>query len=236
MKIRKILKTFGFAFAFLLIILIAAFFYSRSWERSLLMDPLCQLDSQEKIMALTFDDGPSEARTPLLLDLLDSLQVKATFFMLGQNIEKHPDLARQVFEQGHLIGNHSWDHPRLVLKSPTFVKDQIDRTEKLILELGQKEVKYFRPPFSSKYIVLPLVLSSLHKVLVTGTYDPPSEYKTPYDGPKVAAEVIANAKPGSIVYLHDGKSSDPEAFVESVRLIITSLQSQGYRFVRLDEN
>lgn len=154
--------------------------------------------------------------------------------MLGENIKKYPEIAKSVFESGHLIGNHSYNHPRLIFKSPSFVRQQIEQTDLLIHTLGQKEVVYFRPPYSYKYIVLPLVLYSMDKKLVTGTYDPPSEYKSPYDGETVASEVIENIRPGSIIYLHDGINSDPEEFIESVALIIDDLRTKGYKFVRLD--
>jgi len=219
----------------LLLLFIGAFLYSRPWQNALFISPLHQLNTSEKVIALTFDDGPSEARTPALLALLKQKQVQATFFMLGRNIEKHRKIAQQVQQDGHLIGNHSYSHPRMILKSPGFLKSEILRTEKLIQSLGQQEVKYFRPPYSSKFIVLPLVLSSLDKILVTGTYDPPAEYGSPYNAQKVAHQVIKNAQPGSIVYLHDGKKSDTAAFVKSVEIIIDQLRAQGYRFVRLDQ-
>ena len=233
---KKILLYLSIGLGALIILALVAFQYSRSWQHAFFIDPLFSLDSEEKVIALTFDDGPSEIRTPPLLEVLDRYQVKATFFMLGQNIEQHPDLAKAVLERGHLIGNHSYDHPRMIFKSSSFIKEQITKTDVLIRSLGQEEVRYFRPPNTSKFITLPLVIKSMGKELVTGTYDPPSEYAASFDASKVAEEVLANAKPGSIIYLHDGKSSDPEQFVESLELIITGLRMQGYRFVRLDYN
>jgi peptidoglycan/xylan/chitin deacetylase (PgdA/CDA1 family) len=220
----------------LLLLLVVAFFHSRSWERALFIDPIYKMDAAGKVIALTFDDGPSTHRTPPLLELLQAHDVKATFFMLGENIEKHPDIARQVWEAGHLIGNHSYDHPRLILRSPAFVKKQILDTDRLIMSLGQAEVRYFRPPYSYKYLVLPWMLRSMEKHLVTGTYDPPAEYASPYPAETVAEEVVRNARPGSIIFLHDGKNADPEAFIQSIASIIVRLKAAGYRFVRLDED
>lgn len=232
---KKRLKFLAIGLLGFLLVLFVGLLYSRSWKRALFIAPLYQLNTQEKIMALTFDDGPSPARTPGLLKLLKEKGVKATFFMLGTNIEKYPNIAQQVYNEGHLLGNHSYNHPRLILKSPAFMKKQILKTDQLIQALGQNKVRYFRPPYSSKYIVLPLVLASLNKYLVTGTYDPPAEYASPYPAQKVAHQVVQQAKPGSIIYLHDGKQTDPEAFVNSVKLIIEQLRKKGYRFVRLDE-
>ncbi len=195
----------------------AAFIYSRPWDQALFLEPFHRFETNEKIIALTFDDGPSTSRTPALLALLAKYEVNATFFMLGQNIEKYPEVAQQVFDAGHLIGNHSYDHPKFYLRTPAFTQDQISRTDQLIKNLGQNEVKYFRPPNSAKFIVLPLVLRSQGKTLVTGTYDPPAEYQSPYPGELVAQQVIENTQPGAIIYLHDGKEADVEDFYKVSR-------------------
>lgn len=225
----KILAFLGF----ILLIFITSFQYSRSWQNGLILKPVYQLETNEKLVALTFDDDPSPSRTPALLDLLDQHEVKATFFMLGQNIEKYPDIAQNVFDRGHLIGNHGYDHTRLIFKSPAFIKNQINQTDALIKEIGQKEIKNFRPPFSSKYLALPWILKSMNKNLVTGTYDPLSEYLTPFPAEAVANEVINNVKPGSIIFLHDGKNTDADAFIQSMEMIITDLKQKGYQFTTL---
>lgn len=219
---------------FFLALLIITFQYSRFWQRALFFDPLYQIRTTEKVVALTFDDGPSPQRTPPLLDLLDKYQIKATFFMLGNNIEQYPEITQTVHDRGHLIGNHSYDHPRLIFKSPSFITQQITATDELIKTTGQSVVNYFRPPYSSKYIILPLVLRSLDKTLVTGTYDPPAQYGSPLDAHQMADEVITHTEPGSIIYLHDGKDSDAEQFIQAVELIITGLQDAGYEFVLID--
>ncbi|MEL6590378.1 MAG: polysaccharide deacetylase family protein [Bacteroidota bacterium] len=223
-----------FTFTLLLAGFSLAFLYSRSWKNSFFTDPLYQLSQNEKIVALTFDDGPNPSRTPPLLDLLEKHDVKATFFMLGRQIEQQPELARKVLQKGHLIGNHTYDHPYLVFKSPALVRRQLEKTDSLIQSIGQTEVRYFRPPYSAKFLVLPWILEDMDKVLVTGTYDPPAEYQSPYPAELVAEQVIANVEPGAIIYLHDGKQADAEAFVHSVERMIVALREAGYRFVRLD--
>lgn len=231
---KKIFIILSIGLALTVILVTVTYLYSRSWQNALFIKPLYMIETNEKVVALTFDDGPSNTRTPAVLELLNQYNVTASFFMLGKNIEKHPEIAQSVYKQGHLLGNHSYNHPRLIFKSPTFIRDQIVKTDLLIKSSGQKDVKYFRPPYSSKFIILPLVLQTLNKKLVTGTYDPPSEYMMPYDAGNVAHEVIKNTEPGSIIYLHDGKKSDHDQFVKSVELIIIGLREKGYRFVRLD--
>jgi len=231
---KKLLIFVSIGLSLILMVGIATFQYSRSWQNAFFINPVYKIMTDEKVVALTFDDGPSKTRTPALLEILSKYDVKATFFMLGENIEKYPDIAQAVYDQEHLIGNHSYNHPRLMFKSPSFIREQITKTDQLVKSLGQKNVQYFRPPHSSKYIILPLVLQSMNKKLVTGTYDPPAEYISPYNARNVANEVIENTKPGSIIYLHDGKTADLEQFAESVELIILGLKEKGYKFVRLD--
>jgi peptidoglycan/xylan/chitin deacetylase (PgdA/CDA1 family) len=210
-------------------------FFGRSWSRALFINPIYKLEMDTKVIALTFDDGPSPARTPLLLDLLDKYQVKATFFMVGQNIEKYPDIARKVVDRGHMVGNHSYSHPRMIFKSPQFVREEIAKTNQLLGGIGSGDYVYFRPPYTNKFIVLPWVLRSMGMKLVTGTYDPGTQYKTPFPAQEVSRQVIDNAQPGSIVYLHDGSSNDPELFTEAIEHIIVELKQQGYQFVTLKE-
>lgn len=216
-------------------VFVGMFQYSRAWDRGWFLTPLYRLDTEEKMVALTFDDGPSAEKTEKLLDLLAQYQVKATFFMLGEKIEKYPDVVRRVHEDGHLIGNHSYDHARLIFKMPGYISEEIKQTDDLILGLGQSEVKYFRPPYSSKFIILPLVLRSMDKILVTGTYDPPAEYNDPLDGEEMAREVLDNVSPGAIIYLHDGNDKNIEEFINGVEKIIVELNQKGYSLVRLDQ-
>ena len=213
---------------------LALYAYNRPWNRGIILSPLHELQTAEKVVALTFDDGPSPELTPALLELLERLGVRATFFMVGRNIEAHPDIAHAVAAAGHLIGNHSYDHSRLVFRSPSFIADQIDRTDELIRMVGQADVTHFRPPYCSKLILLPLALKARNKTLVTGSYDPPSEYRRPFNGDDVANEVIRNAKPGAIIFLHDGIELDRTEFLFAVEQIVTSLRNDGYRFVTVD--
>ncbi len=217
-----------------LIAFAGTFLYSRAWDRGLILEPMYTLPTSERIVALTFDDGPSPVRTPAVLQLLDSCNVKATFFMLGRNIEKYPQIAAAVHHEGHLIGNHSYSHQRLIFRSPGFIREEVNRTDKLIARLGQSEVRFFRPPYCSKYLILPIVLRQESKQLVTGTYGPPAQYSAPFNPRLVADQVVSNARPGSIIFLHDGNDSSPGEFIESVRLIIDGLTAQHYAFVTLD--
>lgn len=208
-------------------------YYWKAWDRSLFLNPIYKLNTHEKIVALTFDDGPSSVRTSPLLDLLDKYNVKATFFMIGKGIEQHPEIARDVVNRGHMVGNHSYSHKRMILKSPTFVKDEIVKTEKLLQEIGSQDYTYFRPPNTKKFIILPYLLKSMNMKLVTGSFDPNLQYSEPFDWQGVSQQAIDGVSPGEIIYLHDGKDLSGEEFVKAVERIIVELRARGYKFVTL---
>ena len=135
-------------------------------------DYVARVDTDEKVVALTFDDGPDPFHTPRVLEILDRYHVKATFFMLGRNVERHPAMAREVLARGHEIGNHSYSHARLILMSPRRVRDEIERTDQLLRGIGVSGEILFRPPHASKFIVLPYVLVQMNKLSVLGDVDP----------------------------------------------------------------
>lgn len=215
-------------------IITGIYLYSRPWKQGLILSPLYMLPADRKTIALTFDDGPSKERTPRLLRLLKAHEVKATFFMTGYNIERYPNIAKQVVREGHLVGNHSFHHKRMIFKSPGYIAREIDDTDTLIHSIGQTNVQFFRPPYSKKMLILPLLLKIRGKTLATGTYDPPAEYASPYNSTNIANEVTSNCVPGSIIYLHDGSDTNVDSFIDSIDQIILGVKAKGYTFVRLD--
>ena len=120
---------------------------------------ICKISTDEKIVALTFDDGPNPPYTDRLLDVLAKHNVKATFFMIGNRIEKHPETVQRVIAEGHQIGNHSYSHPLLGFLPPSTVEREIERTDALIRELGVSEDIAFRSPFLARYFPIAWVLS-----------------------------------------------------------------------------
>ena len=103
---------------------------------------------ENKIAALTFDDGPDPINTVKILDVLKEYNVKATFFLQGNHVEKYPEITKRIFEEGHLIANHSYSHPHLMeFSSLDSVLYQLTKTDSLIKNITGKSHKYFRPPF-----------------------------------------------------------------------------------------
>ena len=110
-------------------------------------------------MALTFDDGPTTDGTGHILEMLEDHSVRATFFLMGSSIEANPEAARALVAAGHEIGNHTYSHDRMVLKSHAFVKQEIEATDRLIRSVGYTGDIHFRAPYSHKFVMLPWYLS-----------------------------------------------------------------------------
>lgn len=193
-------------------------------------DYVARVETNERVVALSFDDGPSPWHTPKVLDALDRHHVKATFFMMGRNVERFPAVARDVLRRGHEIGNHSYSHPKLVLMSPQRVREEIERTDTLLRGIGVTGEIHFRPPHAAKFIVLPCVLGRMKKLSVLGDVDP-EEWKG-YTAPVLTASILRQARPGSIIGLHDPNGTETLKALENV---LTALTAQGYQIGTVSE-
>ena len=187
-----------------------------------------KIDTQEKVVALTFDDGPTE-RTGEILSILDECGVKATFFLTGQDIEAHPQEARMIAEAGHEIGNHTYSHPRMVFKSYSFIKREIERTDALIRESGYAGEIHFRPPYGKKLLLLPLYLKQHGQKTILWDLEPNSYPEIDASSENIVRYVVDNVQPGSIVLLHamyDNKGTT----IGALKGIIEGLREKGYTF------
>ena len=193
-------------------------------------DYVARVDTPEKVVALTFDDGPHPQHTPRVLEVLDRYHVRATFFLMGRNIERHPAVARQVLDRGHEVGNHSYSHPKLILMSPRRVREEIERTDQLLRSIGVSGEIHFRPPHASKFIVLPYVLTQMHKLSVLGDVDPEEWKELP--AAVMTASILRQVRPGSIIGLHDPLGAETLRTLEDT---IAALEARGYRFETVSE-
>jgi peptidoglycan-N-acetylglucosamine deacetylase len=223
-------------FVFLLaLILFIAFGLKKLAETSkfqLFGQMITRVDTPEKVIALTYDDGPHPIYTRRLLKVLNQFQVKATFFVIGHQVEQYPEIAQDVHQQGHELGNHSYSHRRLILTSRSAIRDEIAKTDRLIRELGVQQAIHFRAPFGYKRVRLPLVLSQLKKKNVLWNLDP-RDYRAS-SSESVVDYVLDQASPGAIVLLHDG-GGDRALTAEATAQLIPRLQAQGYRFATVSE-
>ncbi|MET3193682.1 polysaccharide deacetylase family protein [Gottfriedia sp. OAE603] len=189
------------------------------------------VETNQKVVALTFDDGPTK-NVDKILPLLDQYNVKATFFLIGNEIEKNPEEAKKIVSAGHQVGNHTYSHDRMVLKSPSFIKEEIEKTDKLIREAaGYKGEIDFRPPNGKKMIGLPYYLNKVQKETITWNIEPDTYYSSAAD--KVEY-VKKNIKPGSIILLHPMYDKTGNE-LKTIEEILQSLTKEGYQFVTVDE-
>lgn len=190
-------------------------------------------DTAEKVVALTFDDGPTE-KTDEILSILEAEGVKATFFLTGQEMERHPELANKLVFAGHEIGNHSYSHKRMVFRSPAFVRREIERTDEIIRSLGYTGPIPFRPPYGRKLLVLPHYLKEQERKTIMWNVEPEDVPEIRQDPQRIADYTVEQAKPGSIILLHvmyPGR----EATMQSVQGIISGLRAKGYEFRTVSE-
>ena len=193
---------------------------------------ITHVDTKEKVVALTYDDGPNPPYTNQLLNLLERLQVKATFFVVGKNVEQHPETVQLLVSKGHELGNHSYSHAQLVWKTPWFVRSEIEKTDKLLRQLGVKQEIHFRAPYGFKLLILPYLLAKMHKKNIMWSVNP-------RDFAEGNSEVIENyvveqVRPGSIILMHDG-GGDRSPTIAATEGLIQKLQEQGYQFKTVSE-
>lgn len=190
-------------------------------------------ETEDKVVALTFDDGPG-VNTDEILTILREEEIKATFYLTGKEIEQHMDHAKKIAGEGHEIGNHSYSHSRMVLKSPSFIKKEIEKTDALIRQTGYKGEIYFRPPYGKKLFLLPYYLSKQERKTVLWNIEPESFPEIEGDADKITEYVAENIEPGSIILLHVMYESREES-LKSVSKIIASLKEQGYDMTTVSE-
>lgn len=189
-----------------------------------------RVETNERVVALTFDDGPVPGATDEILSILDEAETSGTFFLTGRELERHGDLGKRIAESGHEIGNHTYAHRRMVLKSPGFIADEIEKTDKLIKAAGYDGVALFRPPYGKKLLGLPWYLERNNRVSITWDVEPESFRDIASDSGKIVDHVVENARPGSIILLHVMYDKERKS-MKAVRPIIDRLREKGMRFV-----
>src|SRR6266566_10127937 len=181
-------------------------------------------------IAMTFDDGPSATLTPKLLDLLAARHIKATFFVIGENVAEHPEIVARAAREGHEIGNHSWSHPNFTKMSEDRVHQQLWRTDDAIRNATGKRPTLMRPPYGS---ITAREKRWIHDEL---GYDiilwdvDPYDWKRP--GPAVVRNrILKETQPGSIVLSHDIHPGTIEAMPST----LDALEAKGFKFVTVSE-
>ncbi|MBC8143418.1 MAG: polysaccharide deacetylase family protein, partial [Armatimonadetes bacterium] len=190
-------------------------------------------ETTEKIVALTFDDGPNSAphRTPALLTALKEVGATATFFVVGKMVEKSPDLVTRMFDDGHEIANHSYSHPNLTYLTPLAVQAELCRTSVLVRDLTGSRPRFYRPPGGNFNTATVDAARSLGLAGAYWTLDAIRLETAPLPPAELTKYVLQNVRPGSIVLLHNA----PENTVAAVGNIVRGLRERGYKLVTMTE-
>ena len=195
---------------------------------------ITHVKTDEPVVALTFDDGPNPEGTETTLAILDSLNTVATFFLTGNELERHMKYGRLIVESGHALGNHSYSHSQMVLRSPSFVRNEIVKTDSLIRVAGWHGEIPFRPPYAKRLFVLPRYLHQMKRNTYLWDIEPESYQEVAARAERIAAHVIDRVRPGSIILLHTMYPSREQSR-QALPLIIEGLRKKGYEFVTLQQ-
>lgn len=193
-----------------------------------------KVNTSEKVVALTFDDGPTTTATDQILAILAEQNVKATFFVIGAELERNLDHGKKIVAAGHELGNHSYSHARMIFVTPSFVKQEIESTDKLIRDAGHQGEIFFRPPYGKKLFALPYYLSRNHRRTITWDVEPESYPEIDASADKIAEHVLSKTRPGSIIILHVMYPNRVES-MKAVKKIVEGLKAQGYSFQTVSE-
>lgn len=191
-----------------------------------------RVNTEEKIVALTFDDGPHPKYTAQILDILAEYDAKATFFVIGKNLEHYGEMTRRAAEEGHEIGNHTYAHTNLRSLSRAELEREILDSEGLITEWTGKRPTVFRPPGgASSVLVEKIVAENGDKIIL---WDVDTRDWAGRSSADIVESVINDTVPGSIILLHD-YAVHKSTTVDALKEILPRLSAAGYRFVTVTE-
>lgn len=190
---------------------------------------------EEKVIALTFDDGPHPTYTNQILDILKEYDVKATFFVLGKFAEAYPDIIIRQWQEGHEIGNHTYSHVDAKRVSKKVLYNEYKKTQEIIENLINHQPRLFRPPYGS-FDSQALDIMEMHDSIIVlwSAHQDSKDWSNP-DVEEIVNTTLSNIKNGDIILFHDYVYYDESSTVEALKEIIPELKSRGYRFVTISE-
>ncbi|MGD0335914.1 MAG: polysaccharide deacetylase family protein [Candidatus Omnitrophota bacterium] len=236
--IKKSIIT-AFIIGFILILAIAAFTVFFDEAALVRKGTLYDVKSKDKLVALTFDDGPSPEWTPQILEALKAAGIKATFFMLGKHVREYPEIARMVVSEGHEIGNHSYSHHVLIYYKTDELEKEIKDTEQIIGKVTGVTTKYFRPPKAWLTEAEKKKIKEMGYKIVLWSLN--SKDWVNFDDKYIVRYLARRINPGDIILFHDSggvfstEGGSRHETVKSVPLLAEKLRKMGYRFVTISQ-
>lgn len=230
---RKLLS-FVILIILLSVLILALWKISKSRTYQFFGEIIPRSETSEKVIALTFDDGPTPQFTDEILQVLKEEDIKATFFLVGAELEKHFAEGEKIVSAEHEIGNHTFSHVRMALVTPSFVKEEIEKTDDLIRAIGFLKPIHFRPPYGKKLFALPYYLSQNNRKTITWDIEPETFPNIARNTNEITKYVLDNTQSGSVILLHVMYDSERKS-MKSVQPIIKGLKEKGFRFLTVSE-
>lgn len=191
-------------------------------------------NTQQKKVAITFDDGPDTKTTPKILKILDKYDIPATFFVIGENAQKHGDVCKEIISSGHQLANHSFTHLRPTDVSIKTLINDFEKCNELLKDITNMDIQYIRPPYGLVTLNQLLVLREKNFKIIGWSVDSMDWHTSDKD--EIIRCVIDGIHPGAIVLMHSAGGSDNRvATVHALPTIIESLKEQGYNFVTVEQ-
>lgn len=192
-----------------------------------------RVDTDERVVALTFDDGPTALGVDAVLPILARAGISATFYVNGVHLRDNPELGRRLVAAGHEIGNHGYSHRPLAFVRPRTVGREIEATDRAIRAVGFLGPITFRPPYGRKLIALPFYLARRGRTTVMWNVAPDlGAWTKPPD--RMVADAMARLRPGSILLLHPMFPANEHAR-QALAGLLATIRAQGYRFVTVTD-
>lgn len=193
-------------------------------------------NDDEKMIALTFDDGPDEDFTPQILDILKKYDVKATFFVVGEKVGWNPELLKREYEEGHEIGNHTFTHINVSKRGYAEIDKEINDTQKAIKNVIGKEPKLFRPPYRAISKDMCSIVKSKDMNIILWSNLDPRDWSNPgvyY----IVNTITSKVENGNIVLLHDYNNlrNSKSQTIQALDVVIPRLKEMGYKFVTVSQ-
>ncbi len=189
-----------------------------------------QVNITQPVLAMTFDDGPSPALTPKLLDILKERNIKATFFVVGRNAKAYPDIIRRMVAEGHEIGNHTWTHPSLTSRSDDQIRSELQQSEDALVAAANYRPHLIRPPYGAiNARIKQLMFSEFGYSTIMWSVDP-QDWRRPGVG-VVTSRLVNGAHPGAIMLAHDIHA----ATITAMPGVFDQLLAKGYQFVTVSQ-
>ena len=214
---------------------------TQEWDKYPARSVVQRMGYQPNTLTLTFDDGPDPVFTPQILDTLKKYQVKATFFVIGKNIKNYPEIAKRIVDEGHILANHSYSHPKLNNLSPITVDTEISGTDEVLNKLVNVKTDFFRTPYNDIYgfntendLIILKELRKYNKLAVEDDVDTKDWLlKDPIAINNKTLEII-DGQSGSVLLLHDG-GGNRESTVKALPSIIEGVTIRGYAIKNLND-